>query len=118
MARKEKRVLKEGVITNNCPECYNQDMLLTFYQKHLFSKFYHKTTKEVTYQIRCNKCDSIIYPVNWTDDIERSFEYFQKTVAPKKAGLRFTGLFYGLVLFLIALIGTGIYLYQSGLIQL
>ena len=66
MAKEELEVIKEANITNNCPECFNQDMKIIFYQKHKHSKFFHQTTDEVSHQIKCNKCDSIIYPVNWT----------------------------------------------------
>ena len=32
----------------------------------------------------CEKCKSTIYPVSWTEDIERMFDYYQKTVVPEK----------------------------------
>jgi hypothetical protein len=117
MAKERFEVLKEADITNNCPECYNQDMKITFQQKHKYGKLYDRTTSEVSNKIKCNKCGSVIYPVNWTDDIERTFTYYQKMVAPEKASIRFTSLFYVLVISVVILIGIGIYLWQSGLIQ-
>ncbi|MEN8789684.1 MAG: hypothetical protein ABF293_03315 [Flavobacteriaceae bacterium] len=117
MAKEKLEVIKESVITNNCPECFNQDMTLSFFQKHLYSKFYHRVTPVVEHQIRCNKCQSIIYPVKWTEDIERIFEYYRKTVEPEASKTRFTVFFYVLILLLIALIATGVYLYMEGIIQ-
>ena len=35
-------VIKEANVTNNCPECFNQDLKLSFYQKHSYGKFAHK----------------------------------------------------------------------------
>ena len=117
MSKEKLVVLKEANITNNCPECFNQDMKITFKQKHKYGKLYDRTTNEVTHTIKCNTCESIIYPVNWTEDIERIFNYYKKMVEPEKASTRFTSLFYILVVSLLVIIGIGIYLWQSGVIQ-
>ena len=117
MSKEKLVILKEANITNNCPECFNQDMKITFKQKHKYGKLYDRTTSEVTHTIRCNKCDSIIYPVNWTEDIERIFNYYQKMVTPEKSIIRFTPLFYILLVSLLVLIGLGLYLWLSGIIQ-
>lgn len=117
MSKERFEILKEADLTNNCPECFNQDMKLTFQQKHKFGKLYDRTTSEVSHKLKCNKCNSTIYPVNWTDDIERTFNYYQKMVSPKKASIRFTSLFYILIVSLIVIIGAIIYLWKSGIIQ-
>jgi len=118
MVKEKLIVLKEAEITNNCPECFNQDMKLTFYQKHLFGRLYHRITTTVTHQIKCNKCESIIYPVKWTEDIERIFEYYQKMVNPEKASIKFTALFYILILSPFIIAGILYYLFQSGIISI
>ena len=116
--KKEKLVaIKEADITNNCPECFNQDMKLGFYQKHTYGRFFHRITNKVTHQIKCHKCNSIIYPVNWSTDIERIVDYYQKMVEPKKASVKFTTLFYITVFLLIALVATFVYLNNEGIIQ-
>ncbi|MGB5237625.1 MAG: hypothetical protein WBM43_08165 [Flavobacteriaceae bacterium] len=117
MAKEKLEIIKESVITNNCPECFNQDMTLSFFQKHLYSKFYHRITPVVEHQIRCNKCNSIIYPVKWTEDIERIFEYYRKTVEPQASKTRFTLFFYGLILVAVLLGVTIAYLYKKGIIS-
>ncbi|WP_273568302.1 hypothetical protein [Maribacter halichondriae] len=117
MAQEKLEVIKEADLTNNCPECFNQDLKLTFYQKHLYGKLFHRVTGEVTHKVKCNKCGSDIYPVKWTDDIERIFEYYQKMVKPEKASIGFTKLFYILILLLIVLVGAGVYLFLVGVIQ-
>lgn len=117
MAKEKLEIIKEANITNNCPECFNQNMKITFYQKHKYGQLFHRTTNEVTHQIKCNKCDSLIYPVSWTEDIERIFEYNQKLVVPKKASIHFTTLLYVLLLLLLVLIGAAAYLYLEGIIQ-
>lgn len=117
MAKEKLEVIKEADLTNNCPECFNQELKLTFYQKHKYNKLYYKVTNEVTNRILCVTCGSTIYPVKWTDDIERIFDYYQKMVQPKKSSLKFTALLYFLIFLLIALIGGGIYLFREGIIQ-
>lgn len=118
MSKEKLEIIKEADITNNCPECFNQELKLTFFQKHIYTKLYHKITGEVTHELKCKTCSSLIYPVKWTDDIERSFNYYQKTVAPEKTATKYTTLFYALILILIALIGGGVYAYLEGFIQL
>lgn len=117
MATQKLVLIKEAELTNNCPVCFNQNLQLTFYQKHHFGKLYHKVTNEVTHQIKCNKCGSDIYPAMWTDDIERIFNYYQKTAEPQKSALKLRPLFYLLLLFFVVLVGIGIYLFYSGIIQ-
>ena len=117
MAKEKLLVIKEAKITNNCPECFNQDMTLSFSQRHMYSKLYHRTTAEVQYQIKCNKCDSIIYPVKWTEDIEKTFDYYQKTVKPESAKTRFSVLFYVIIIGVLLLLGALAYLYLEGFIK-
>ena len=116
MAKEKQIAIKDAEITNNCPECFNQELKLTFYQKHTYNAFFHRTTDKVTHEIKCKKCYSIIYPVNWTDDIERVFEYYNKLVEPDKPQVRFTTLFYILLVVVIGLVGTIIYLRMEGII--
>lgn len=117
--KKEKKVLiKEAKLTNNCPECFsNEDLTIYFYQQIKSNRFYVKVTNDVSSAIICNKCKSTIYPVNWTDDIERVYDYYDKTVTPRKASLKFTSFFYILILLLIILAATVITLvFYKGII--
>ena len=117
MATEKLVLIKETDLTNNCPECFNQDLKLTFYQKHRFGKLFHRVTGEVTNQIICNKCGSDIYPAKWTDDIERIFDYYKKMVQPEKSSLKLKPLFYVLILILIAVVAAAVYLFKEGIIQ-
>ena len=118
MAKEKLIIIKEANLSNNCPECFNQDLKLSFYQKHTYSKFFHKTTNEVTNQLVCRKCSSMIYPIAWTDDIERMFTYYQKTVVPEKKSTKPTILFYLLMFLLLVLAGIGVYFFLGGTIQI
>ncbi|MDO5978477.1 hypothetical protein [Flavivirga spongiicola] len=78
--------IKEVILKNNCPECYsNEGLRLTFKQKVIDTKFYRSMTSQISHEIACKICNTIIYPVKWTDDIERVFEYQKKAFVPKRA---------------------------------
>lgn len=81
--------IKDVALKNNCPECYsNSGLHLTYKQQFIETNFYKSLTKETTHQITCKTCDTIIYPVSWTDDIERVFNYHQRAFVPKKASFK------------------------------
>ncbi|UGU14278.1 hypothetical protein LS482_11195 [Sinomicrobium kalidii] len=101
--------IKETSLANNCPECYTDTgLVLTYYQKHIESRWYKKVTGEVSHVLHCKKCDTTIYPVKWTDDIERVLEYYSKAVTPGKRSFRLTRLSYILILLLIVILAGGI----------
>ncbi|WP_100614060.1 hypothetical protein [Confluentibacter citreus] len=78
--------VKEVSLNNNCPECYGKGgLMLTFKQKVIENQLYKSITSEIEEDIHCNKCNNIIYPERWTDDIERIVEYQQKAFTPMSA---------------------------------
>ena len=117
MAEEKLIVIKEANLNNNCPECFNQDLNLTFYQKHTYGSLFHKTTGDLSHKLVCNTCKTTIYPVSWTEDIERMFSYYQKTALPEAKSTKPTLLFYGLLLFTLALVAGAIYLFIVNPIQ-
>lgn len=111
------KIIQESDLTNNCPECYNQELRLTFFQKHRYTKLYHQTTSEVTQELQCKTCSSIIYPVKWDQNTENAFNYYEKMVKPEKASIKFNSLFYVLILLGIVVVAITIYLIMEGIIQ-
>lgn len=76
---------KAVVLKNNCPQCYSKDGLrLTFKQKVVETPFYKSITSEIHDKLSCKVCNSTIYPIDWTDDIERVVAYQRKAFTPKK----------------------------------
>ena len=49
MAKQKMVVIKEADITNNCPECFNQELKLSFYQKGLIKLY--KSLVQNTFEI-------------------------------------------------------------------
>ncbi len=87
--------IKEVPLNNNCPECFNKEGLqLTFKQLFKETAFYKSLTQEVAHEITCKKCETAIYPVQWTDDIERVFDYQKKAFEPKKQSFKLKKLFW------------------------
>ncbi len=81
--------IKEVSLKNNCPECYSTEgLILTFKQKFKETNLYKSITSDVVDELACTKCTTTIYPVSWTDDIERVYDYQKKAFTPKKASIK------------------------------
>lgn len=113
-------ILKETTLNNNCPECYSTDgMILSFKQQRLKSKLLVKTKSNIIESINCSKCENEIFPGQWTIDIERVYDYHKKTINNESGSMRFTGLFYILLLLIIlTALGGFIYLYRPDFLGL
>jgi hypothetical protein len=76
-------------LKNNCPECYsNKGLELSFDQEFVETKFYKSITANTRHHLNCSNCKTAIYPVRWTDDIERIVAYNQKKFEPKPKSLK------------------------------
>lgn len=85
--------IKQVTLNNHCPECYSTEGLsLTFKQKFVEAKLYKAISKETTYNLFCNNCNTVIYPSRWTDDIELVFAYQEKATTPKPTSYKLTQL--------------------------
>ena len=81
--------VKEVSLKSNCPECYSTEGLkLTFKQKFKETKFYKSLTNDIVEELTCSKCNTTIYPVSWTDDIERVYAYQKKAFTPKPSSIK------------------------------
>ncbi|TYB78994.1 hypothetical protein [Bizionia myxarmorum] len=110
--------IKEVAINNNCPECYNTNGLhLTFKQRFKDTRFYKSLTSETRHQLYCKTCETAIYPVTWTDDIDRVFDYHQRAFVPKKASFKLKRLAWiGIIVSIaIIVIAIAVTLYLSNL---
>ena len=101
--------LKEVPINNNCPEFFNNTGLkIIFKQKFIETKFYKSITDSIAKEMLCENCNTIIYPVRWTDDIESVVDYQTKALSPKKASTYFKKLTWVYVAIAALVILTGI----------
>ncbi|WP_178986672.1 hypothetical protein [Winogradskyella helgolandensis] len=92
--------LKEARIGNNCPECYSNDSLeLTFKQKLIETKLYKAITDETVCQLRCLNCEVQIFPIRWTNDIERVVDYHKRGLKTKPKSTKLKPIALGLVVF-------------------
>lgn len=104
--------IKEVALKNNCPECYsNEGLRLTFKQKFIETNFYKSLTTETSHVLSCKTCNTTIYPVSWTEDIERVFKYHQRAFVPKKAFFKLNKKAWILIGIAIALIIAGVVLF-------
>ncbi|MCX7547032.1 hypothetical protein OS188_03600 [Xanthomarina sp. F1114] len=111
---KEKFItIKEVALNNNCPECYNTNGLqLTFKQRFVENKFYKSITQETMHLLECSTCNTSIYPVRWTEDIERVFNYHQRAFSPKESSFKLKKtawlLIISTLIFMLILIGIAV----------
>ncbi len=103
-------ILHSAKLNNNCPECYATNGLeISFVQEECENRFYTKAQKSITETMYCNNCNHNIYPVNWTEDIERVYEYHKKQAIPKSSQTNLKPITYGIILFCLAGITALIY---------
>ena len=101
--------IKEVALKNNCPECYSNDGLhLTFKQKFIESNFYKSITQETKHILNCKTCKTTIYPISWTEDIERVVNYHQRGFVPKKNTFKLKKKVWILIGIAVALIIAGV----------
>lgn len=104
------RVLHTARLNNNCPECFSTDGLeITFTQDEKETLFFKKPAKQVVENLYCHTCKNPIYPVSWTEDIERVYDYNKKIAETHKQYLKVKPLFYILILLGAALCAFGVY---------
>ena len=81
--------LKEVQLNNNCPECYsNEGLELTFRQRFVENAFYKAITEETIHDMHCKTCNTDIFPVRWTNDIEQVVAYQKRAAIPKPKSLK------------------------------
>ena len=102
---KQYLTIKEVSLNNNCPECYSKTGLqLTFKQEFIETKLHKTLTQNVSTNLRCDTCNTEIFPVRWTEDIERVYNYQMRAFKPKRSYLKLKPLTFILLLIGIAVI--------------
>lgn len=95
---------KKALLKSNCPECYSTDGLtILFSYRNEKTKLFERSTDEVQSTMYCTNCDTVIYPSQWTDDIERVFEYNKKLAQPPEPFFKFKPLSLILMLTIVVL---------------
>ena len=106
--------LKEARLSNNCPECYSNDsMEIVFKQKQKENIFYKFVSPEIFSEITCYNCNTKIFPVMWTDDIENVVSYHKRGIQPQSKSIKLKPFAWAFIIFDILLV-TGIVLYVFG----
>ena len=104
MKQQQYFTLKEVQLNNNCPECYsNEGLELTFKQRFIEHAFYRAITLETINEMHCNTCNTDIFPVRWTSDIEQVVAYQERAVNTKPKSLKLKKLAWILIIMLIIL---------------
>lgn len=108
--------LKEVYLNNHCPECYSREGLqLTFKQKFIETKLYKAITSQTNCLLNCNTCDTTIFPVRWTDDIEQVVQYHTRAIKPKSNSVKLKKVTWLLIGLVVAIV-LGIILFSTRII--
>lgn len=97
-------------LKNNCPTCFGTDGLeINFTQQENENLLFKKPATEIDHTLFCHTCKNAIYPINWTEDIERVFDYNKKIAETNKQYLKVKPLFYILVVVAIVFVAAVVY---------
>ncbi|QNJ97246.1 hypothetical protein [Constantimarinum furrinae] len=116
--KQTKRILHSAKINNNCPECYDTDGLqFTFTQVISENRLYLKMDKKIVEELYCHSCNQQIYPISWTPDIERVYQYHKKKAIPMGLGRNYKTMGYlvlvAVLMIILFGIGAGIFLFLN-----
>ncbi|WP_347923807.1 hypothetical protein [Pontimicrobium sp. SW4] len=101
--------IKTESLNNNCPECFSTEGLqLSFNQKHTETRFYKSWTNDIIHELKCSVCNTEIFPIRWTDEIDRVVDYKKKAFTPKPKSFKLKQLAWVLLISLDVLILIGI----------
>jgi hypothetical protein len=106
--------VKEIILNNRCPECYsNEGLKLTFKQKFVENSFYRAISNDIKHTLFCHTCNTEIFPVSWTNEIERIYEYQYRALIPKSATIKLKKITWIiLILAILSIIVLNIYLFS------
>ena len=99
---KKGKVFQEATLSSNCPECYaNNSLLFSVFQQEIDNLWYYRLTDTLSEQIKCQKCQTPIYPVRYTQDIERVKAFYLKSMGTPRTSFKIKALSYILVALII-----------------
>ena len=117
MKEKQYFTLKEVQLNNNCPECYsNEGLELTFKQRFIENAFYRAITEDTIHEMHCNTCNTDIFPVSWTNDIERVVSYQERAATPKPKSIKLKKLTWILIIMDVLLL-IAVLLFAFGILK-
>lgn len=92
-------------LSNHCPECYSDEgLVLTYRQKTKETPFYKAVTSNTVKELYCETCDTAIYPVRWTEDIDQIVQYHDRGLKLQRTTIKFKPLTWVLIIVGIVLI--------------
>ena len=105
------KLIRKTELKTNCPECYTTEGLtLEFYQTYIDSYWYKRFLNQLSSKMHYTKCETEIFPVSWTPDIERLFEYHKKGTKMRSSRHHWKTITYIVVLAVVALLTTAVIL--------
>ena len=105
------KLIRKAKLTTNCPECYTTEGLqLEFYQPFINNRWYKRFLAQLHSKMYCTKCKTEIFPVSWTPDIERVYDYHRKSTHMRSSERHWKSIALILIIAAIALIAAAMLL--------
>lgn len=103
----KKKVFRQATLSSNCPECYNTNtLLLTLFQEENDTPWYYQLSDHCSETLVCKKCETTIYPVRYTKDIERVKAFYKRSMGIPPKAFRLKPLTFVALALLIAAVAT------------
>jgi hypothetical protein len=103
------KLIRKAELKTNCPECYTTDgLMVEFYQPYVNGRWYKRFLDELSSKMYCTKCETEIFPVSWTPDIERVYDYHKKSTKMRSSKRHWKPLAFIVMLTGIALVATAV----------
>ena len=103
------KLIRKAELKTNCPECYTTDgLMVEFYQPYVNGRGYKRFLDELSSKMYCTKCETEIFPVSWTPDIERVYDYHKKSTKMRSSKRHWKPLALIVMLAGIALVATAV----------
>lgn len=83
--------------------------MLTFKQRFTENAMYKAITSDTIQTLYCDNCNTEIFPVRWSDDIEQVVEYHIRATTPKLKSLKLKKMAWLLIWAVIIIIFGGVY---------
>lgn len=107
---KTAHLIHQATLKNNCPECFaTNGIKISFYQEEKENAVQTKASNMIKTALQCQTCHSYIYPIQYTEDIERVYEYHYKQALPLKRKSKWKPLAFVLLLLLICAFSICVY---------
>lgn len=108
-----RKVFKEATLSSNCPECFaNNSIRYTVLQKEIDNRWYYHLSRELSEHMVCGKCETVIYPIRYTENIEQIKAFYLRTMGTPPKRFQLKALSYITLILVLTAVAAGVLAWQ------